>query len=108
MDSEGSAHAPGLEHAAAVWENLDSCSDLDFHMRMNEDSRKGGLTSEISDADSRTRTSWPARRIAIAAPSPPSPAPTTMTWIVSEVILGSKNILDLIGHSHSTYCHLPS
>ena len=108
MDCEGSAHAPGLEHAAAVWENLDSCSDLGFHMRMNEDSREGGLTSAISDVDSRTRTSWPARRMAIAAPSPPSPAPTTMTWIVSESILGSTSIPDLIGHSHSTYCHLPS
>jgi hypothetical protein len=46
--------------------------------------------------------------MAIAAPSPPSPAPTMMTWIVSDAILGSTSILDLIGHSHSTYCHLPS
>jgi hypothetical protein len=25
---EGGAHAPGLEDATAVWEDLDSCSDL--------------------------------------------------------------------------------
>jgi hypothetical protein len=37
------------------------------------------LTSAISEQDSRTVTVWPARRMAIAAPSPPSPAPTTTT-----------------------------
>jgi hypothetical protein len=36
-------------------------------------------TSAISDADSRTVTEWPARRMAIAAPRPPRPAPTTTT-----------------------------
>lgn len=39
----------------------------------------GRLTSAISDAPSRTRTSWPARRIEIAAPRPPRPAPTIIT-----------------------------
>lgn len=37
-------------------------------------------TSAISDADSRTVTEWPARRIEIAQPRPPRPAPTIMTW----------------------------
>ena len=37
-------------------------------------------TSEISRADSRMSTSWPARRREIAAPRPPRPAPTIMTY----------------------------
>jgi hypothetical protein len=39
----------------------------------------GKGTSAISEADSRTVTEWPARRMAIAAPKPPRPAPTTTT-----------------------------
>ena len=44
-----------------------------------EKERDAGPTSPISDVDSRTVTSWPVSKIEIAAPSPPRPAPTTMT-----------------------------
>ena len=37
-------------------------------------------TSLISGAASRIVTVWPERRIEMAAPRPPRPAPTIMTW----------------------------
>ena len=48
-------------------------------MSNNDDGGGRDDTSAISEADSRTVTWWPARRMAIAAPRPPNPAPTTIT-----------------------------
>lgn len=50
--------------------------------------RGKGNTSAISGADSRTVTLWPARRMDIAAPSPPRPAPTTITYIFGIILVG--------------------
>ena len=81
-----------MEDAAAVGEDLNACSDLKcckyFGFFKACERGIGGerCTSAISDADSRTRTEWPARRIEIAAPSPPSPAPTTITYGIRTVL----------------------
>lgn len=55
-------------------------------------------TSAISEADSKTRTLCPARDMAIAAPKPPRPAPTMMTWfcVVSHVIFTCSRCLTYI------------
>lgn len=58
VGGEHGFHAPLLEDAAAVGEDLDSCSDLlDGKLCMVKETGRDKLTSAISDADSRTRTS---------------------------------------------------
>lgn len=42
-------------------------------------------TSAISGADSRTVTLCPANRMAMAAPRPPRPAPTIITWFEGQL-----------------------
>jgi len=66
----------------AVGENLDSCSDLGVVNWVWEEEGER-CTSAISAADSRTNTEWPARRIEIAAPRPPRPAPTMITFQIT-------------------------
>ncbi len=70
--------------------------------------REGEIpTSAISDADSRTSTSCPASKMAIAAPKPPNPAPMMMTC-EGEVRFGHVTVGSGVGNLPSTYSPLPS
>lgn len=70
-----------FEDLRAIWEDLDSSADLgrivSWRLALNGIEKR---TSPISLVDSRTVTLWPASKSPIAAPNPPSPAPTTTIY----------------------------